>query len=460
MLAHEQTMLADTEIRPQFYAFKSIVCREQKDFETAEQLLDDAQEDSQKNANMTPSDRRFFDILTVRLLLEQDRDEEALVFAKQLFNAEPTVGTLRAYIQVVQKTEDLKAGIMLLKEHIERFQSCLLWMQLASMSATELDWDTCQVALERHSALKAFDDKFDKQRVIAYEGQIKLHKGEYKAAREILSKHKGKYWQIVCENLAKHQELDAEKEATGVKILDVPFYRQEHLTCAPTTMAAIATYFGKQHSSKSIADDICYNGTPDTNERRWLRENGFYFVEFDLQEEYLVQLIDKGVPFGLVTTSAFSAHLQAVIGYNSHTGSMFTMDPGYSGMQEMLVKETLESEAFSGARCIAFVPVEKQALLSDFMPQEHAFYELWDKYMLAKELNDVAVAKTFIDALHSKDAQHRLSIKARRDYAIWSGQLDVLQELNELLLQQHPKQTILLSSQYYCLRDWGVVKRP
>jgi hypothetical protein len=77
MLAHEQTMLADTEIRPQFYAFKSIVCREQKDFETAEQLLDDAQEDSQKNANMTPSDRRFFDILTVRLLLEQDRDEEA-----------------------------------------------------------------------------------------------------------------------------------------------------------------------------------------------------------------------------------------------------------------------------------------------------------------------------------------------------------------------------------------------
>ncbi|MEQ3657579.1 MAG: tetratricopeptide repeat protein [Glaciecola sp.] len=455
MQEHEQTMLADHAIRPQFYAFKSIISREQKDFEVAEKLLEAAQEESQKNANCTQSDMRFYRILKVRLLLEQDRDEDALNLAQELFSAEPTVGTLRVYIQVVQKIEDLKAGTNLLKAHIERFQSCLLWMQLASMSATELDWDTCQVALKRHHELKVFDDKYDKQRAIAYEGQIKLHHGDYEAAREILSKHKSKYWQIVCENLAKHQELETDKATLGVKVLDVPFYRQEHLTCAPTTLSAIAAYFGKKHDSKSIADEICYSGTPDTSERRWLRENNFYFVEFDLQEQYLTQLIDSGVPFGLVTTSAFSAHLQAVIGYNSHTGSMFTMDPGYSGMQEMLIKETLESEAFAGARCVAFVPREKQDLLTNFVPSDHAFYELWDKYMLAKELNDVAVAKQFVEALHNEDAQHRLSVKARRDYALWSGQLDVLQELNESLLEQHPDQTILLSSQYYCLRDLG-----
>ena len=103
MQEHEQTMLTDQTIRPQFYAFKSIISREQKDFEVAEKLLEAAQEESQKNGNSTQSDMRFYRILKVRLLLEQDRDEDALDLAQNLFSAEPTVGTLRVYIQVVQK---------------------------------------------------------------------------------------------------------------------------------------------------------------------------------------------------------------------------------------------------------------------------------------------------------------------------------------------------------------------
>ncbi|MBF7074803.1 C39 family peptidase [Glaciecola sp. MH2013] len=435
------TLEKNADKEAEVLAFRSVLARELKDFTEAEMYLSDA-------IAKKPEDK-WIPTLKVRLLLDQEQDKEALDVAKSFFAENPTVLNLRLLIMVIQKIENLKSGIAFLKEHIEAYQSCILWMQLASMCATELDWEGCEHAISQFEQLKSFDDKYDDQRLLAYKGQIKIHKGDYQAALSILQGHKGEYWKTVCENLSSAPE-DA-----ATKVLDVPFYRQEHLTCAPTTMAAIANFWGKSFDSKAIAEQICFSGTPDTKERQWLRDNNFSFVEFDLKTQDVYQLIDLGIPFCLVTTSGFTSHLQAVIGYNRHVGSMFIMDPSFSGMQEMLIAEGIKHEAYHGPRCMAFVPNDKADLLAKFVSDDIAIYQVWDEYVVARELNDVAKTKNSLAALQKLNPEHRLCEKAERDYALSMADYATVLDVNEKLLKRYPNETTLLSSQYFCLRDLG-----
>jgi predicted Zn-dependent protease len=440
----EAELFEDTGEINQFLVFRSILFREFRLFTKAEQYLREAEQKSDKDAWLAS--------VNCRLLLAQDLDDDALILSNANFETTPSPHNLRAYLSVVQKVRNLKAAIAIYKVHIEQYQSCSMWLELASMCATELEWESCEHAIGQYKTLAQFSDKVDQQRLLAFEGQIALYQGKYTKARNILLQHKSIYWQTVCENIDDRQD---ESESAQINILDVPFYRQEHLTCAPTTIAAIANYWGKPHLSKNIADEICFSGTPDTKERQWLRDNNFHFVEFDLQIQHVYKLIEAGIPFGFVTTNGFTAHLQAVIGYNQHIGTMYIMDPNYSGMQEMLIKQVLESEEYSGGRCLAFVPIEERHKLDGFQSFDPQMYAIWDQYALAKEESNAEAAQLAVEQLNALSATHRLSIKAARDYAVWQRDYAKVQHHNESLLAQFPNQTLLLNSQYFCLRDIG-----
>lgn len=438
---HEHLLSSTEGMASNVLAFKSITRRELKDFSAAEQYI-------QQAIQLAPDDH-WLSSVQCRLLSEQELDLDALEMAKANYAHIPSVNNLRTYLQMLQKIEGLRASFLYLKSEIEQFQSCILWQQLASMAASELEWETCEYAMTQFDSLRVFDDKNDVQRNISFLGQIQLYKNQFSDALQTLKQHKGGYWKLVCENL--QSPIDNPK----IKVLEVPFYRQEHLTCAPTTMASIANYWGRKVDSKDIADDICFDGTPDTLERQWLRDNGYQFVEFNLETSYVYRLIDAGIPFCLVTTSGFTSHLQAVIGYNQHIGSMYVMDPSYSGMQEMLIKQTIEYEAYHGCRCLAFVPNEEASKLAEFSPPDAALYELWDQFSLAKQNNDASRASHIVAKMQSVNRAHQLSYKSARDYAIWNNDYAQVQRFNETLLTTYPKETTLLNSQYYCLRDTG-----
>src|SRR5262249_20889514 len=63
-------------------------------------------------------------------------------------------------------------------------------------------------------------------------------------------------------------------------LLDVGFVRQHHQTCAPATLAALSRYWKLPAEHLDVAEDICYDGTPDHRERFWAEQHGWTTREF------------------------------------------------------------------------------------------------------------------------------------------------------------------------------------
>ena len=48
----------------------------------------------------------------------------------------------------------------------------------------------------------------------------------------------------------------------------------------PATLAAIAQYWTMSADHLAVAEEICYNGTPNHRERAWAERSGFQTLEF------------------------------------------------------------------------------------------------------------------------------------------------------------------------------------
>lgn len=438
---HQATIMCDEKARSEVLAFKSILQKIFKNYSKSSELLEQAR-------SINP-DNTWLMALQTQLLLEQNELDLALEKALQNFEHKASPNNLRVLSNTLTKTANVEASIELYATHVDKFQSADVWFDYASLLAGMHDWARCDEAINQYNKLRIDDDKYDRQFIIAWQGQIAIDRQEIDKAIEILAHHKRSYWNVVTQNL---------KKSNGVlerKVLDVPFLKQEHMTCAPTTLAALSRYWGKEHDSKVIADAICFDGTPATKERQWLKDNDFFFKEFELSTELAYGLIEKDIPFALVTTSGFSAHIQAVIGFNRQVGTMYIMDPSESIMQEMLTQETIESEAYSGARCIAFVPNDQAQLLSDFEFPASELFPIWDDYSVAEEKNDYGMAKEALRRLQQLSPDHRITLRMERHFSVWNNDTVNLLELNNKLLGLFPNVTLLLSSKYYCLRDLG-----
>lgn len=421
--------------------FKSIIQRIFKHYAKADNLLDEA-------IVINPSDS-WLTALKIQLLSEQGELTEAKSQAIKHFDAYPSPYNLRALSNILTKVDGLTASIDLYALHASNYESASVWLEYAQLLAGNFDWPTCQYAIEQFELTRITKDKRDEQFLLSWKGQIAIHYQQIDKAIELLSQHKNNYWQVVTKNL-KNSKGELER-----KVLDVPFLKQEHMTCAPTTLAALCRYWGKNFDSKTIADSICFDGTPATKERQWLRGNAFYFKEFELETELAYSLIESDIPFALVTTHGFSAHIQAVIGFNKQVGTLYVMDPSHALMQEMLTKETIASEAYSGARCIAFVPKDKSQLLSQFSFPAADLFPLWDEYSQAEERNDYITAKSAVDKLQQKAPEHRITLRVERSFAVWNNDTSCILKLNDQLLDKFPNETLLLNSKFYCLRDLG-----
>ena len=100
-------------------------------------------------------------------------------------------------------------------------------------------------------------------------------------------------------------------------LMDVPFVKQHHATCAPATLAAVSAYWSVPAEHLEIAEEICYDGTPAHSQRRWAEQHGFVTREFRVTWEAVVALIDRRVPVLLGTLGPEMGHMQAVVGYDS-----------------------------------------------------------------------------------------------------------------------------------------------
>jgi len=436
---NEKYILKDKSFVTELLGFKSILQKIFRNYSKADSLLD-------KAISLDPTDS-WLTSLKIQLLHEQNERIEAKQQAEKHFDAYPSPYNMRVLSTILRKTEGAEASIALYKKHVEQYQSASVWFEYASLLAGVHDWVECERAILKFEQIRIIEDKQDNKALTIWKAQIAIHKQEIEKAVNLLSNQNSGYWNIVCDNLKKSEgKLDR-------KVLEVPFLKQEHMTCAPTTIAALCKYWGDEYNSNDIADKICFDGTPDTKERQWLRDHDYSFKEFELETELAYALIDSDIPFALVTTDGFSSHIQAVIGYNRQIGTIYIMDPSNVVMQEMLTKETIDYEAYSGARCIAFVPKNKSELLTKFDFPASELFPLWDEYSCAEEKNDYISAKAALDKLIDTDLDHRITLRVKRNFAIWNNDTNKILESNNRLLARFPDQTLLLNSKYVCYRD-------
>lgn len=438
---NENAIAKDKSLIPEILAFKSIIQRSFKNYSDTERLLDEAE-------NLSDQDN-WIASLKIQLLVELNDLKLAEKQAISLLKKNVGAYNLKVLSNIIIKDRGSKFAIEQYHHYINQIQTVDCWLDLARLYANLHDWENCETAVSQFLSKRIFEDKLDNRIVRTLQGQIAAYKGDTDTAIAMLSTLNVNYWNIVCENL-KTNGSKVDK-----KILEVPFLRQEHMTCAPTTLAALSKFWGVDVTSKEIADEICFDGTPDTKERQWLKDNGFYFKEFELDSQLAYQLIDNNIPFALVTTAGLSSHLQAVIGHNRQHGTLYLMDPSEPVMQEILCAEMIESEAFNGARCIAFVPTDKKDLLEQFHFPYSNLFEIYNQFSLAKEQNDFQSAQKASNQLEALEPSHRLTLLLQRSLAIWNNDNDRLLKINGELLKRYENETILLSSKFYCLRDLG-----
>ena len=427
-------------------AFEAILQRLFHNYEKSDELLN--------QALTITKNQTWFDVLKTSNLLAQDKFEDAYYKSKSLYESDPKISTLKSYFNSAQHFKGLETAIEIYWQELSKYESSSLWLECAAKLAELLKWQECEFALNQYESLHFADDRWTRQTYNSLKGQILLANGDYESGRNVLRDCKQFYWETVSKNIELFNNL-SNKPDSFQKILDVPFFRQKHLTCAPTSMAAIAKYLGKEHDSELIAEQICFDGTPDTKERQWLRDNGFHFVEFELNKEILVRLIDEDVPFSFCSTAGFTSHMQVVIGYNLKYGSMYIMDPSNPAMQEMLIDETIQNEAYMGARCLAFVPNEISHKLEFINTTCSKLYPIYDIYRRSKEKQDIKTMQQSIDDMISISPAHRMTIFAKRDHACYYNDVEQIQAGNEQLLKLSPNETVLLNSQYFCTREKG-----
>lgn len=227
--------------------------------------------------------------------------------------------------------------------------------------------------------------------------------------------------------------------ASGKRVrLNVGFVRQNELTCAPATLTALSGFWNRPADHLEVAEEICYDGTSGFKERRWAEEQGWYTREFRADWETTAQLIDLGIPFTLATVEVSSAHLQAVIGYDSRAGTIVIRDPGHRHYTEALAVEFFKDYAFSGPRALILAPQDRAADIEALALPEADLYDLNHVLNAALEKHDRDEAQSQYEKLCEKAPDHRLTHWAERALAGYDDNTRGMRDAAAKLLELYP----------------------
>lgn len=385
------------------------------------------------------------------LLESQDRYAEAFETLSRVPYSTPN--RERFLIHAKARLQKITGGADLLLDELQaafaRFESVDLGMFL-HQSLTEADrLDEADACLSRLLTLVPVGDRLVADGVAVLRGNLHYRRDDLEATREAWQPVRGHFFRRVCENLARATPETPRRE------LDVPFIRQHHMTCAPATLTAIWRYHGVALDHLTLAEAICYDGTSDLSERRWVESQGWTAREFELNLDDIRTLIDAGCPVGLATVEPGSAHMQAIIGYDLRKGIYLIRDPFFPSIQEMLIEGAQDVYAASGPRCMVCVPPERAAWLAALPLRAAPLYDHYFRLQdaLSRHRRDEAVAER--DALRAEAPGHRLTCWAERSLSGYDSDPAGILAATETLLAQFPQDLNLLVGRARLLGDLG-----
>jgi cellulose synthase operon protein C len=410
-----------------------------RDFETADDWLRRA-EAIDPGSPWLFTERSF-------LLEQQDRYEEALETAHRSLQARewyrPGIQTAAHILQILDRDDE---ALDLLTKAVQRVESVPVLHQLASLQINLQQYEKARETLDALAALSPILEEPFHDWLTAERAAVAYHCGQFDVAAEHARSLPDAYHKQFAERLAgaaTHKR----------KRLTVSFVRQHHMTCAPATLSALCRFWNRPAEHLAVAEEICYDGTPSHSERRWAAENGWHAREFMITWDAAVALLDRGIPFTITTVEAASAHLQAVIGYDTGRGTLLIRDPFNYYVTEVIAENFLKRYAASGPRGMLLVPVGREDLLNGVPLPDVALYDLFSKLQSALAAHRRAEALSTLSEMQSVDPQHRLTLTAQRTLAGYDANVPALREAVEALLKAFPDDPNLLLTRLNCLRE-------
>ena len=363
----------------------------------------------------------------------RDAHDEALIAGREALRLRPW---FRPAVQVVadllQTAGCDQQALELLREALGHIESGAIAGQLAGVEFELGMYGDAAASFER---MRALNPLFDPTTVQWWHGRMcdtLYHCGEFAKAAEHAREAGPKFYPEFAERITVPGAVKRRVH------LPVGFVRQHHMTCAPATLSALSGFWQMPVDHAALANAICYDGTAGHIERHWAEQNGYVAREFRVTWEAAVSLLDRGVPFTLVTTETTSAHLQAAIGYDALRRTLLIRNPIDRIHQECQIDPLLERYSAFGPRGMALVPVAESARLDGLDLPEEAFYDLYYREQRALFLHDRPEAEAAIAEMDRLDPEHRLTLFARSELALYDGSLARQEACAEALLAKYP----------------------
>jgi len=367
-----------------------------RDFSRARENLDRA-------SALDPEDM-WIEVQRSQLLLREDRPEESLEVAEAALesapNFWPVIATVADRYWMENRDEE---ALALLRRAQETNEGPGASRSLAQCLDEIEEWEEGLAVLDE---FEKRSPRADKETVTWLEGYrasflYQLGRGEEMIPHAEIAGHHF-YHQVV-------KRVKSGSFAGGRRVrLPVEFIRQNEMTCAPATLTALSRFFGREANHLEVAEEICYDGTPDYKERLWAEQEGWVVREFRADWDTTRRLIDAGFPFALATAEPTSAHLQAVIGYDSRAGTVIIRDPGFRHYQESLEEPFFKDYAQCGPRAMVLAPAEGAAALRAIDLPDEPEYDLVYRLNSALEVHDRDAAQACLEELATLSPGHRL----------------------------------------------------
>lgn len=318
----------------------------------------------------------------------------------------------------------------LLTEAISRIESGSVAMLLAARHIEEERAEEAEAVLDRAEEVMPLRRNEVVTWLAERRSDVEYLRGD-RAAAERWARQGGPFHRALADRLAR-----AAPEARRV-VIDVPFVRQHHMTCAPAVLAALSRHHGVRAGHLQIVDAICYDGTTSHAERGWAERAGYRTRELTVDWDSARALLDRGLPFTLVTHHPGGAHLQSVVGYDEARGTLYLRDPFHALLGEM-TPAGLDDQRVAGPRGMALAPPALADRLDGLDLPESDLYDLYHRVQSGLWQHDRSDAATACEALEARAPGHRLALQARRSMADYDGDLEAGLAAVEALLALFP----------------------
>jgi tetratricopeptide (TPR) repeat protein len=435
-LSRERALPADTgaTARAEWWSLQAYVWGQLRHFTRAEAMY--------RRAVEADPDEPWVRIEWAYVCEAADRYDEALAIVREVLRERPgyrsAVQAAAHFMTLVGRDDE---ALALLADAVARCENSTLTMQLLDLQFEHGLYAQAAQTLERCVAvhpLAETDSKMEFARWFAARRcDLALRLGDVECAREWATQAGGALYGALAQRLA------ADPRVPRRVLLPVPFVRQHNVTCAPATLSALSHYWRRPAEHLTIAEKICYDGTPWHSERRWAEEQGYLAREFTVDWDNARALIDAGVPFTLTTTATASGHLQAVIGYDEGVKSLLVRDPFMRTHLEFDADALFGTHRTTGPRGLALLTPEAAARVAGLALRDEAQWDGYTAVMAALDRHDRAAALQAGSRLAQAAPGHRLALWAQRALALYDGDEAALLAATEQLLAQFPDDTFL-----------------